>query len=207
MFFIQCYVLYRRLKAQNLIKMTEEIKTLIQTTIEGKIKYFWVYVLLSGIIALIGVYSIQFFKNKGGNLATKQDIADITQKIESLKYDYQKKPRLDSHELALNKELYDALNEFQNCVRPAFNYKSEEEWDKFTPEFEQTENTINKLHISHASTYYAQYEKIGSKLEQCINDLLNAQRMNNFEETSKKFLELTVIIEEYKKAISKYIKQ
>jgi len=63
----------------------EEIRTIIQTTIEGKIKYFWVYVLLSGLLAIIGAYSIEFFKNKGKNLATKQDIEDVTRKIEEVK--------------------------------------------------------------------------------------------------------------------------
>lgn len=67
----------------------EEIKTLIETVLIDKVKYFWIYILLSVIIGFIAAYSMEYFKNKGKNLATKQDIEVITQKVEQVKFEIQ----------------------------------------------------------------------------------------------------------------------
>lgn len=67
----------------------EEIKTIIETVISSKINSFWVYILLSGFFGITAAYSIEYFKNKGKNLATKQDIEEITKKVEGIKADIQ----------------------------------------------------------------------------------------------------------------------
>ena len=84
----------------------EEIKTLIETVINNKIKYFWVYILLAGILGIVAAYSIEYFKNKGKNLATKQDVEEITKKVESIKADIKANQEVESQKRRLK---YNAL--------------------------------------------------------------------------------------------------
>jgi hypothetical protein len=84
----------------------EELKTLIETVISNKIKYFWVYILLSGIFGIAAAYSIEYFKNKGKNLATKQDIEEITKKVEGIKADIKANQEVETQKRQLK---YNAL--------------------------------------------------------------------------------------------------
>lgn len=63
----------------------EEIKVLIETTIKGELEYQWLYVLLSGVFGLFVGGIIEYVKTKGKNIATKQDIEELTRKIEVVK--------------------------------------------------------------------------------------------------------------------------
>ncbi len=167
-------------------------------------------IILDLILILLGLYIVLFkayLSQKGKNLATKEDIKAITEKIESVKYSYQKKGELDKKELGLNNDLYDALNEFQNCIQTVNNNKTQEDLDRFSQMFELTRNAINKLHISHAATYYAHYENVGSRLDKSINDFLNAQRAKDQVESLKQINIVTSMIEDYKKEIFAYIKK
>jgi uncharacterized membrane-anchored protein YhcB (DUF1043 family) len=69
----------------------EDIKTIVETIVENKIKYFWIYVIISVIIGMASAFILEFLKTKGQNLATKSDIEILTNKVESVKYDYLKK--------------------------------------------------------------------------------------------------------------------
>lgn len=69
----------------------EDIKTIVEIIIENKIKYFWVYILLSVILGMASTFFLEFIKRKGQNFATKSDIKILTNKVESVKYDYLKK--------------------------------------------------------------------------------------------------------------------
>jgi len=52
----------------------EDIKTILETVIENKTKYFWVYILISVILALASAFILEFIKTKTRNFATKSDI-------------------------------------------------------------------------------------------------------------------------------------
>lgn len=68
----------------------EQIKELIQKTISGSFKYYWLYFALSVIVSILAALLTSYIKQKGQNLATKQDIANITLKVEEVKADVQK---------------------------------------------------------------------------------------------------------------------
>ena len=63
----------------------EELKIIIKTTIDGSIKYYWIYLIISIIIGILILIGSQFFITKGQNIATKQDIEGITKKVEGVK--------------------------------------------------------------------------------------------------------------------------
>lgn len=69
----------------------EDIKTIVETIVENKIKYFWVYILISVFLALISAFVFEYIKTRTHNFATKSDIEALTDKVESVKYDYLKK--------------------------------------------------------------------------------------------------------------------
>lgn len=63
---------------------------------------FWITIILFAIISGLIQCIISFFIEKGKNLATKKDISDITNKIESVKDNYNK--TLESYKIELQKE-------------------------------------------------------------------------------------------------------
>jgi len=60
-----------------------EIKKIVENTIQ--VKNYWVYVLVSVALSLIASFLFQYFTEKAKNYATKQDIEEITNKIEEIK--------------------------------------------------------------------------------------------------------------------------
>ena len=78
--------------------MEEHItKTLIESPYP-----FWLTILLFSIISGGIQLIISFYRERGKNLATKKDISDITDKIESVKDNYNK--TLESYKIELQKE-------------------------------------------------------------------------------------------------------
>lgn len=75
----------------------EITKTLIESPYP-----FWFTIILFAVISGLIQCIISFFIEKGKNLATKKDISDITNKIESVKDSYNK--ALESHKIELQKE-------------------------------------------------------------------------------------------------------
>lgn len=63
---------------------------------------FWITIILFAIISGLIQCIISFFIEKGKNLATKKDISDITNKIESVKDNYNK--TLESYKIELQKD-------------------------------------------------------------------------------------------------------
>jgi len=84
----------------------EEIKKIIETVIDDKIGYYWVYLILSVILSLLTVFVFQYLKEKGRNYATKKDIKDITRKIEDVKAEIQNQQEVEKQKRQLK---YDAL--------------------------------------------------------------------------------------------------
>lgn len=63
---------------------------------------FWITIILFAVISGLIQCIISFFIERGKNLATKKDISDITNKIESVKDSYNK--ALEAHKIELQKE-------------------------------------------------------------------------------------------------------
>src|SRR5687768_13991074 len=66
----------------------------------------WIFIAISVIASFLAVYSNEYLKTKGQNAATKEDIAEITKKIEDVKATIQKNQEVEK----LKRELkYNAL--------------------------------------------------------------------------------------------------
>lgn len=63
----------------------EEIKIIIEKKISGSFKFYWIYLLIAFLIGIVSTMGLEFLKQKGQNLATKQDIESITAKVEQVK--------------------------------------------------------------------------------------------------------------------------
>lgn len=75
----------------------EITKTLIESPYP-----FWITIILFAVISGLIQCIISFFIERGKNLATKKDISNITNKIESVKDSYNK--ALEAHKIELQKE-------------------------------------------------------------------------------------------------------
>jgi cell division protein FtsB len=166
-------------------------------------------IILDLILILLGLYFVllkSFFSEKGKNLATKQDIQEITEKIESVKLEYTKKSEQNKYELDLNNQLFNALNTLQNFLRTINNNHSEAGIKAFWTNFETSKNEINKLHINYSSTYYTQYKTVGAQFEQIITEFIKSSNAKDLEKTTQNIDELIKTIEAYKSEIYRFIK-
>ncbi len=89
----------------------EEIKALIEKTLNGSIKYYWIYLSISFFIGILLNIGVEFLKTKGQNIATKQDIEEITKKVEQVKAEIQKGQEVEKQKRELKyKALLTSLN-------------------------------------------------------------------------------------------------
>lgn len=89
----------------------EEIKAIIEKTLNGATKYYWIYLILALIFGILISIGVEYFKTKGQNLATKQDIATITNKVEQIKAEIQKGQEIDKQKRELKyKAILTSLN-------------------------------------------------------------------------------------------------
>lgn len=68
----------------------EVIKEIVESVIDQKSEYYNFYLLGAIVISVLIAYFISYFKEKAKNLAIKEDIQEITNKVESIKHDYNK---------------------------------------------------------------------------------------------------------------------
>lgn len=95
----------------------EEIKEIIGKIIDNKIEYYWIYLVLSAIVTSAIVLLFQYFNEKGKNYATKQDIADITRKIEEVKAEVQNQQEVEKQKRQLKYEaLLQSLTLMDACL-------------------------------------------------------------------------------------------
>lgn len=79
----------------------EEIKALIERTISGSVKYYWIYLVISFFVGIALTIGVEYFKQKGQNIATKQDISIITEKIEQVKAQIQNNQEIEKQKREL----------------------------------------------------------------------------------------------------------
>ena len=124
---------------------SDEINKLVETIVAEKTKYYWLYPLASIVIAIVGAYLLDFSKEKGKNLATKQDIQIITNKIETVKADIQNQQETEK----LKRELkYNALlNSLTiiDCFLSNFIISKDSEISKQYSTVEETRKCHNNL--------------------------------------------------------------
>jgi hypothetical protein len=91
----------------------EEIKFIIEKTLNGATKYYWLYLVFALIIWIAISIGVEYFKTKGQNLATKQDIETITNKVEQIKAEIQKGQEIDKQKRELK---YNAILTSLNLI-------------------------------------------------------------------------------------------
>lgn len=79
----------------------EKIQSIVENAIGQQFENYWVYLLLSILLALISSYLLQYFKEKGKNLATQEVIEKITSQVESVKHSY----KIDFDKIQKNNDL------------------------------------------------------------------------------------------------------
>ena len=83
----------------------EQIKTIVEEAINNATMVdWWIYVLIIAFSA-IGGFLGAYLKKKAENLATKEDIEDITKKIEDIRSQYSKQLELHKASLQLSNQL------------------------------------------------------------------------------------------------------
>lgn len=68
----------------------EALKDIVESVINQKFQYYHWYLFGAIFISVLIAYFISYLKEKGKNLATKEDIEEITNKVESVKQEYKK---------------------------------------------------------------------------------------------------------------------
>lgn len=83
----------------------EQIKTIVEEVINNAtIVNWWIYVLII-VFSAIGGFLGAYLKKKAENIATKEDIKDITKKIEDIRSQYNKQLELHKASLQLSNQL------------------------------------------------------------------------------------------------------
>lgn len=73
--------------------------------------------IIQTIVILIGCFLISYFQQKGKNLATKEDVAEITSKIESVKTDYKQFYDLSKTEREFYNEMIKLIEGFLAVIK------------------------------------------------------------------------------------------
>ena len=83
----------------------EKLKALIDSAInDSVISNWWVYLAVI-ILSAVGSFCGSYFRKKAENVATKEDISDITDKIEKIKVQYNRQLEFYKASLQLNSQL------------------------------------------------------------------------------------------------------
>lgn len=158
------------------------------------------------ILVLFLIFGKSFFSEKGKNLATKKDIKEITEKIESVKLEFNRKQSIDKYELELNQRLYNALNDFYNTLMDINRLSSiGQNVDAKWKEFEINERDLEKLIRNHNTTYFEKYRDLGTDFELHINNFNQAKTVKNQTEALKHGTLLLRTIEKFKLEIYNHI--
>ena len=137
-----------------------ELKTIVEEAIKHNREYDWLILVFSVIIALISTFIFQYLKDKGKNLATKEDISEITEKVEGVKVGYAKvleevksnnqlKLANIEREKLLKKEVYleaaEAIVRYQNVISilPEISISNEQ----LSSSFADYSGRIAKIHM------------------------------------------------------------
>lgn len=91
----------------------EEIKVIIDKALSRATKNYWIYLVIAFFVGICITIGVEYFKTKGQNIATKQDIAEITFKVEEVRAQVQKGQEIDKQKRELK---YQALLTSLNLI-------------------------------------------------------------------------------------------
>lgn len=109
----------------------EELKLIVEETIQQKqFDNFW-YILIAAIISLLIALLIEYFKTRTRNYATKQDIEDLTRKVEEVKIEYAKQMEVFKNQFILkNQKILDLDKKLVELQRSIIYYNNAPKIDK-----------------------------------------------------------------------------
>jgi hypothetical protein len=124
------------ISVRNNTMKPDEIKLLIDSLIERKTKYYWIYLLIYFILVIASTYFLEFIKVKGQNYATKSDIEELTKKVEEVKSEYVKQIEIFKGNQRLKdtkkQELYAKVEELRVFILKAKNEKPFTRWEQLS---------------------------------------------------------------------------
>ncbi len=97
----------------------QEVKNHFDALFKAKTKYYWIYIVLSALIGGVGGYLSSYASQKGENWATKQDIEEITAKVEEVKKNTELAQAL---EIEKRKLKYEAILSALNLIDAHFSH-------------------------------------------------------------------------------------
>ena len=156
----------------------EEIKTIIEQTIDGKLEVYPIYILGAGFISLIVTLLVEYYKTRIRNLATKHDIEILTQKVEDVKIQYAKQMEIFKSNYQLRslklKELYDSTEILQKKLIELDNAPIPEMKEQI---FQDILIGIKNICIAiSASAVFGDIQKEGQSLEEEHNKIVQTKK-------------------------------
>jgi hypothetical protein len=138
----------------------EQLQQYVDAALNQRDQFSLVFYPLTIVLSIGGALLISYAREKGKNLATKEDIAEITQKVESIKTDLAGKQHFSrlryEREIELYREIWTLVHQFYLKSVLAFGWKipsnpvseisempTKESWQKSRELLSQTIEKIN----------------------------------------------------------------
>ena len=168
-----------------MILESTKIQSIIESAIAQQSENYWITLLLSILIALVSSYLFQYFKEKGKNLATKEDIEKITSQVENVKQDYKiefekiqikndvivseikdTKNRYNSKQFELYNELWSSLIDLKMSANDLWESATGKKLKDFSTKLFNAKNSIEKSSLLIEDTHYNKLTRIIKNFEE-----------------------------------------
>ena len=163
----------------------EKIQSIIEKAIGQQFENYWLYLLLSILLALVSSYLFQYFKEKGKNLATKEDIEKITSQVESVKQSYKiefdkiqknndlifseikdTKNRYNSKQFELYNDLWSSLIDLKISADELWESATGKKLKDFSSKLHNAKISIEKSSLLIENNHYDELMKVIKKFEE-----------------------------------------
>ena len=163
----------------------EKIQAIIENAIGQQFGNYWMYLLFSIVIALLSSYLFQYLKEKGKNLATKEDIEKITSQVESVKQSYKiefdkiqknndlifseikdTKNRYNSKQFELYNNLWSSLIDLKISADDLWESATGKKLKDFSTKLHNAKISIEKSSLLIENDHYEELMKIIKKFEE-----------------------------------------
>lgn len=162
----------------------EKIQSIIEKAIGQQFENYWFYLLLSILVALVSSYLFQYLKEKGKNLATKEDIKKITSQVESVKQNYKikfdkiqknndlifsevkdTKNRYNSKQFELYNDLWSSLIDLKISADELWESATSRKLKDFSTKLHNAKISIEKSSLLIENNHYDELMKVIKKFE------------------------------------------
>jgi hypothetical protein len=157
----------------------EQLQQYVDAALKQRDQFDLVFYPLIIILSIGGAWLISYLREKGKNLATKEDVSEITQKVESIKTDLAAKQHFSQiryeRELGVYEDLWPKLCDLQAAVislRPILEFVPDhaDEKEQATVEkkkcFWEAHNSLFKV-VNHERPFYS--SEVWEELDKLIN--------------------------------------